>query len=45
MLLLILFAPIVAAIAILFGAPARRTAILAATIELIGAGLLLLQVR
>ena len=45
MLLLILFAPIVAAIAILFGAPARRTAIVAATIELIGAGLLLLQVR
>ena len=41
MLLLILFAPIVAAIAILFGAPARRTAIVAATIELIGTGLLL----
>jgi NADH-quinone oxidoreductase subunit M len=40
MLLLILFAPIVAAVAIMSGAPARRSAILAATIELIGVGLL-----
>ena len=40
MLLLILFAPLVAAVAILFGAPARRTAIAAAAVELAGALLL-----
>jgi NADH-quinone oxidoreductase subunit M len=41
MLLLILFAPIIAAIAILFGASARRTAIAATALELIGVALLL----
>ena len=40
MLLLILFAPIVAALAIFSGAPARRTAIAAAAVELAGALLL-----
>jgi NADH-quinone oxidoreductase subunit M len=43
MLLIILFAPIVAAIAILFGAPARRTGIAAAVIELIGVASLFLR--
>ena len=36
MLLLILFAPLVAVALILFGAPARLTAIVACAIELIG---------